>query len=152
MEHLTLAGAQSAHALRAVIDQRLPALVVERLPVHADGGQRRVVVAVHQLLDEAWRAVLAQFEAHDGVHVVLGVEETLVEVQLVAERIAARVVGLLEEAAPVGQQALARLVNEGVVRQAHLVGGGLVVLLAARLPPLILEHDVILEPLQELGL
>ena len=53
VEYLALAGRQSAQALRAVVHQRLPALVVERLPVHADGGQRRVVVAVHQLLDEA---------------------------------------------------------------------------------------------------
>ena len=53
---------------------------------------------------------------------VLGVEETLLIVQLVTEGIAPRVVGLLPVASAVSQQALSTLIDEGIVRHAHLVG------------------------------
>ena len=95
VERLALVRSQSAIRQLAVIYQALPSCRVHRRPVHADRGQCRLVVAIEQLVDESWRLVLTELQTHDGVDVMLAVVETLVEVQLVAERIAIGVVGLL---------------------------------------------------------
>ena len=153
VERLALAvDGAAGEALRAVVDQALPALVGQRQPVHPDGGQGLLVVSVHHLVDDPPAAVLTQFQTHNGIDVMLRFQETPVEVELVAERIAVGVVRLLFVAAALGQQALAVLVDEGIVGHAHLVGVRVVVTLAAVLRPLVLEHHVVAEQLQELGL
>ena len=80
------------------------------------------------------------------------VGKALLEVQLVAQRVAIRVVGLLCITASIGQQTVTALVDERIVGEAHLIGTRIVVGLATVLCPFVLEHQVIAEPLQELGL
>ena len=80
------------------------------------------------------------------------VEETLFVVQLVTEGVAPRVVGLLPVASAISQQAFAVLIDEGIMCHAHLIGRGIVVDLAARLAPLVLEHHRVFEEFQELRL
>ena len=151
VEHLALRGSQSHIALRTVVHQTLPTSIVEAVPVHAHRRQCLIVITIHQLLDQAWRTILTQFKAHDGIDVVVA-QETMLKVQLITECIAISIVGLLHIASAIRQQALTVLVNKGIVCQSHLVGIGIIIHFTAALRPLILEHDVIPEPLQELGL
>ena len=152
MERLALVGIQSAIGQLAVVDQTLPARRVQRRPVHAHGCQRRFVIAVQQLVDKARSPVLTELQTDNGINIMPVIVKALVEVQLVAERIAIRVVGLLCIAPATSQQAVAVLIDERIMRHTHLVGIGTIILFTAALRPLILEHDVILEPFQELGL
>ena len=151
MERLALVGIQSTIGQLAIVHQTLPSRRVQRCPVHTHGCQRCFVIAVQQLVDKSWGLVLTELQTYNGINVMLVIVETLVEVQLVAERIAIRVVSLLGIASATCQQTIAVLIDKRIMRHTHLIGIGIVILFTTVLRPLVLEHHIIFEPFQELS-
>ena len=89
MEGLTLRNSRAAaETLGTVIHQTLPTLIGQTQPVHTDRCQRLIIIAEHHLINQTRRTILTQLESHNRIHVMLGIQETLVEVQLITESIA----------------------------------------------------------------